>query len=457
MILLLLRNLFGQLGMETDVLQPWPDRVDTLINADATILDIKLGGFHTLFLVGYDGSSFLYTTGSNHQGQLGFPRQYVESRTVAKLLPTAETPVEIAAGFFASAYRSATNRVYIWGLSTYDTPRLLPLNNVTHVAAGIQHWVVASDARNVSVIFKARDKHLFDNSTVLLNKLLAIRVVIVFESDITLLEMSELTCYIMLNNGKAFSFGDSLFGERCVVDEYGNAPSKYDVTLVHFPISCQLKSIDAGAYHAVFFCENGKIFGCGSSFLGQLGTTNQSLPIPSAIFEDLPRNYRITNVIAGGYVTFVSVTISTFIVSNVIYVFLGTAILILAFCVIVLFFAIWCRRQPRVQKLDDRSKKLMLEAFKSPNIAAELGMAQIQFSSLKNLREIGCGTSSVVFKAQYESKTVAVKLFRVANVHVTDSSIFDNELSILKKLQHENIIEFYGACSRVRMLYSFYI
>ena len=60
--------------------------------------------------------------------------------------------------------------------------------------------------------------------------------------------------------------------------------------------------------------------------------------------------------------------------------------------------------------------------------------------------KIGHGGFGDVFACTWEGKRVAVKKLRVQRVNKKRLAQFEEEVSLFCKLQHKNIIEFYGAC-----------
>jgi serine/threonine protein kinase len=73
---------------------------------------------------------------------------------------------------------------------------------------------------------------------------------------------------------------------------------------------------------------------------------------------------------------------------------------------------------------------------------------EIDFNSLKDVREIGTGGSgAVVYKAKLGSTQVAIKLFRI-NMLSSDQDFnkFQHEVELMTHLRHTNVLNFFGAC-----------
>ncbi|XP_033107685.1 dual specificity protein kinase shkD-like [Anneissia japonica] len=71
---------------------------------------------------------------------------------------------------------------------------------------------------------------------------------------------------------------------------------------------------------------------------------------------------------------------------------------------------------------------------------------EIQFSDLQIGKIIGHGGFGDVYHAKLKGKEVAVKKLRVQRVSQKKQSQFEEEVRVFCKLEHKNIITFYGAC-----------
>jgi serine/threonine protein kinase len=68
---------------------------------------------------------------------------------------------------------------------------------------------------------------------------------------------------------------------------------------------------------------------------------------------------------------------------------------------------------------------------------------KIPLKLITNLKEIGNGTSAVVFKGKYNNEFVALKVFK-SNLLEENSEDFKKELKLVSKLKNANIVNFIG-------------
>ncbi|EKE40278.1 protein kinase, putative [Entamoeba nuttalli P19] len=72
----------------------------------------------------------------------------------------------------------------------------------------------------------------------------------------------------------------------------------------------------------------------------------------------------------------------------------------------------------------------------------EQGKFVIEPKEIEFLANIGSGASGIVYTAKYKNVTVAVKTLKATNMEEVKE--FQQEYGVLSKLQHENIVRFYG-------------
>eukprot|EP01024_Parvocaulis_polyphysoides_P019231 TRINITY_DN1867_c0_g2_i2.p1 TRINITY_DN1867_c0_g2~~TRINITY_DN1867_c0_g2_i2.p1 ORF type:complete len:413 (+),score=36.02 TRINITY_DN1867_c0_g2_i2:170-1408(+) len=103
----------------------------------------------------------------------------------------------------------------------------------------------------------------------------------------------------------------------------------------------------------------------------------------------------------------------------------------------------------RPEEDTEESTRPIPEVVSSPPLNFNIDLNSDLSPSLGSARLIGRGGFASVFKSNYCGFPVAIKLFRVGSV-VTDvrNDVFERELSIISRLDHKNIVKFYGACYR---------
>eukprot|EP01087_Luapelamoeba_hula_P009632 TRINITY_DN2508_c0_g1_i1.p1 TRINITY_DN2508_c0_g1~~TRINITY_DN2508_c0_g1_i1.p1 ORF type:complete len:918 (-),score=147.73 TRINITY_DN2508_c0_g1_i1:27-2780(-) len=91
--------------------------------------------------------------------------------------------------------------------------------------------------------------------------------------------------------------------------------------------------------------------------------------------------------------------------------------------------------EPAKESEDDPSAKVLLAN----------GAASISGSELTFAEELGAGTSARVFKGTYRGKQVAIKVLKPI-LDVKEMENFKKELDIMRQLQSEHVVRFFGAC-----------
>lgn len=77
---------------------------------------------------------------------------------------------------------------------------------------------------------------------------------------------------------------------------------------------------------------------------------------------------------------------------------------------------------------------------------AQFIVDQISFDSLTMERQIGKGAFGEVWVAAYRGAPCAVKRMRKERVNTAELKVFRNEIMLMQRFRHPNIVQFFGAC-----------
>jgi len=112
------------------------------------------------------------------------------------------------------------------------------------------------------------------------------------------------------------------------------------------------------------------------------------------------------------------------------------------FLIFIIYFL--CLRYKKYRKKNEIEKKLL---GKKNNLNQFMDFTEedfkIKLNNIKNLEEIGYGTSAFVFKGKLNNEYVALKIFKVS-LFDKDSENFKKELKMISKFKNSNIVNFIG-------------
>ncbi|KAL6659605.1 hypothetical protein ACP70R_003645 [Stipagrostis hirtigluma subsp. patula] len=82
------------------------------------------------------------------------------------------------------------------------------------------------------------------------------------------------------------------------------------------------------------------------------------------------------------------------------------------------------------------------------DLQQKVGDSEIDWSMLTKGEKIASGSSADLYRGTYNDHDVAIKILRIANLNNPSEIEFLQEVLILRSVNHENILQFYGACTR---------
>ncbi|KAE9620955.1 putative dual-specificity kinase TKL-Pl-4 family [Lupinus albus] len=107
------------------------------------------------------------------------------------------------------------------------------------------------------------------------------------------------------------------------------------------------------------------------------------------------------------------------------------------------------RSSPPMKKLEQTEIN-----FKHVNLSISGNNArEIDASCLRYVKKIASGSFSDVYKGTYCNQDVAIKVLKNGNLNENTQTEFSREVYILSKIQHKNVIELIGACTKPSNLY----
>ncbi|XP_073140394.1 serine/threonine-protein kinase STY46-like isoform X2 [Henckelia pumila] len=118
-----------------------------------------------------------------------------------------------------------------------------------------------------------------------------------------------------------------------------------------------------------------------------------------------------------------------------------------------------------IEELRDRLVEEILSIEKQSNFKQELSSPmqyhvgsplsdvwEIDFSLLKFKHKIASGSNGDLFKGVFRSQDVAIKVLRTECLNGDIQREFTQEVYILRKVRHKNVVQFIGACTRPPIL-----
>ncbi|KAK3122489.1 hypothetical protein QOZ80_8AG0614330 [Eleusine coracana subsp. coracana] len=82
------------------------------------------------------------------------------------------------------------------------------------------------------------------------------------------------------------------------------------------------------------------------------------------------------------------------------------------------------------------------------DLKQRVGDSEIDMSKLAKGEKIASGSSADLYQGTYDGLDVAIKFLKIENLSNTTEVEFLQEVLILSSVNHENILQFYGACTR---------
>ena len=486
------KNTYGQLGNGDMFISSFPRSVNFL-KSNIKIKKIALGGEHTLAL-SIDNN--LYSWGLNIYGQLGldsFTNTNIPIKVIKfksndnKELLKNEYISDIAAGSHHSLIISNMNYMYSCGYSKYgslgiynsdgsftsDCSIFTKIDNnfnnkkIKLISCGWYHSGCILENSDIAIwgICGSGDKFDFPRINILEPKQNNYKDIIQFE-------IGQSFFVILTIEGNVFSWGCNTFGE---LGNKSQRQSKY-ITQVVFKESVRIINISVGANFVLALDSNYKLFGWGNNKLGQL--LNDDLerllnPKELTIVSEL----KPTNISSGGYHSLIICeNKSNRVQSNLKSVQLNRSLNLTSVNYhlnqISAIFDYQNKLKNSIidQEIDIKNFKASIEKLKSiqklkdpltsedPEIKKEIlaGLEVFdedipvnELSYPEGNNDLGTGTFGEVKKCLWRKTIVAVKfLIKNPDLKVQNENVksFIEELNILKKLRHPNIILYLGAC-----------
>jgi serine/threonine-protein kinase TNNI3K len=85
---------------------------------------------------------------------------------------------------------------------------------------------------------------------------------------------------------------------------------------------------------------------------------------------------------------------------------------------------------------------------KITDLQQKVGDSEIDWNMLTKGEKIASGSSADLYRGTYNGLDVAIKSLRIANLNNPSEIEFLQEVLILRRVNHENILRFYGACTK---------
>ncbi|CAL5004631.1 unnamed protein product [Urochloa decumbens] len=85
---------------------------------------------------------------------------------------------------------------------------------------------------------------------------------------------------------------------------------------------------------------------------------------------------------------------------------------------------------------------------KISDLQQKVGDSEIDWNMLTKGEKIASGSSADLYRGTYNGLDVAIKSLRIANLNNPSEIEFLQEVLILRRVKHDNILRFYGACTK---------
>jgi alpha-tubulin suppressor-like RCC1 family protein len=240
-------NRSGQLGTTRNNNNVAANSVPTQITATISsliIVDIKLGGQHSLFLT---NNGKVYACGRNQYGQLGTTTN--NGNLNANPTPTQITTtigslniVAISAGSHHSLFLTNNGKVYACGLNQYGQLGTTTNNGTTTANPTPTQITTTISSLTIVAIAAGLQHSLF-----------------------------------LTNDGKVYACGLNQYGQLGTTTNNGATTANPNPAQIITTIgSLNIVSITSGGNHNIFITDDSKLYACGVNNLGQLGTTTNN-------------------------------------------------------------------------------------------------------------------------------------------------------------------------------------
>jgi serine/threonine protein kinase len=466
------KNTFGQLGLgHNDIVT-----IPTMLKLNSKIIKVSCGGEHTLAL---NSEGCLFSWGFNIFGQLGLnDRAHRDTPCKVELIRTFvynknniieresikslkdERIVEIAAGAQHSMILF-DNQVYSCGFtknnslgyytSEYDPTESMIFTKIGDIPSTKKLSKIACGVCHSGVILNNTDILLWgvgDSSSMPYETPTLIQIPNKHKLGIIKEFHIGDNFYIVLNEvGELYSAGVNDFGQLGI----GSQISKKQIERVIIPD--KIKTVRAGYTFVYAITNSNKVYAWGNNKHGQLLelSTNERIITPKEIL--LLSELTDLKISCGGY--HVSICTSGDIVRNTDENKLVR--LNKQFDPIFLqkqnkYIDAVVKKQREVENDLIGKEKIIKELKKSKqkaidpksNFDEEIKFEELVFNSNS---EIGSGTFGEVKKAYWRKTLVAVKFLKSSEQDDENIKLFVEELNLLKKLRHPNILLYLSACT----------
>ncbi len=325
-------NQYGQLGSTTnnghDTPNPTPTLV-TLPGASGPVTQVAEGAYHSLAVT---STGQLYAFGSNYYGQLGNATNNEKEKKANPTptlvtLPAGAGPVtQVAAGSEFSLAVTASGQLYAFGENFYGqlgnaktngeykanpTPTLVTLpgatGGVTQVAAGTFHGLAVTSSGQLYAFGANGDGQLGNEQGVeefaRANPTPTLVTLPGATGSVTQIAAGNSQSLAATSTGQLYAFGGNNYGQLGIATNSGTGTANPTPTPVTLPgANGGVTQLSAGAFSSLVVTSSGQLYGFGSNFFGQLGTTTNNLvetPNPTPALAALPAGTTIDTVARG--------------------------------------------------------------------------------------------------------------------------------------------------------------
>ena len=316
-------NSSGQLGNGTLTNTSTPVIVNLPAGVSATA--IEAGDTHSL-AIGNNGT--LYAWGLNANGQLGNGTTINSATPVTVSLPAGVTPVAIEAGDNHSLAIGSDGKLYAWGANAYgelgnstttqsSTPVVVNLPggvSPTAIAAGGEFSMAIGNNGKLYAWGRNSNGQLGNNTST--DNPNATPIVITLASGVsaTKIDVGGNHSLAIGSDGKLYTWGADAYGQVCATLTL--PPSRSNPVAVTLPAGVTPVAIAAGGEFTLITGNNGKLYGCGRSDYGQLGTgSTGNLASPGII--NLPDGFTLSSVAVGDYLSMAILSLPSLSINNV--------------------------------------------------------------------------------------------------------------------------------------------